>query len=177
MKLIIIGTDHRLQSGVTQDPETKAWIPRDGKRFRRLITYCTEELGAKAILEEVHPKQEQVAPSICSTIAKERGIAWKPLALGEPDLPDVLLDPPIAVAMRSGTKPVLLAGRYGLQTHKMRETFMFATIMQALQDHCCVLAVVGYIHLGLLARRFEDSRIGSVEALLFTPLLVDENLA
>lgn len=177
MKLVLIGTDHRLQSAVTQDPETKAWVPREGQRFRRLITYCMEKFGAKAILEEAHPKQEQVAPTICSAIAKEHGIAWKALALGEPDFSDALLDPPLAEAMRLGITPDLLAGRYNLETHKMREAFMFATIMQSLQEHGCVLAVVGYIHLGVLARRFEDSRISSVEALLFTPFVVDESRA
>jgi hypothetical protein len=60
----------------------------------------------------------------------------------------------------------------------MREAFMFATIMQSLHEDGCVLAVVGYIHLGVLARRFEDSRVSSVEALMFTyPLVVDESKA
>jgi hypothetical protein len=178
MKLILIGTDHRLQYTVTQNLDTKAWVPRDGQRFRRLIAYCIKKLGPRAILEEAHPKQEQLAPTICCTIAKEHSIAWKALALGEPDLSDVLLDPSLSEAMRLGIKPDLLAGRYNLETHKMREAFMFATIMQALQEHGCVLAVVGYMHLSVLARRFEDSRVSSVEALVFTyPLVVDESKA
>src|SRR5260370_23136568 len=178
MKLILIGTDNRLQYSSTQNPETKAWVPREGQRFRRLIAHSIEKLGARAILEEAHAREQQVAPTICCAIAKEHGIAWKALALGEPDLSEVLLDTPLNEAMRLGIKPDLLAGRYNLETHKMREAFMFATIIQALQENRSVLASVGSMHLSVLARTLEDSRVSSVEALVFTyPLVVDESKA
>lgn len=173
MKLILIGTDHRLQQSVK--PAGKTWTPREGQRFRRLVTYCIGKLGAKAILEEAHLKQEKTAPTLCSSIAKEHGIVWQALALGGPDLSDLLLDPPLAEARRAGVVPYPLAGKYDTRKHGMRESFMFAEIRRCLEDHDCVLAVVGYIHLGVLARMVEDSGVASVEGLLFTyPLVVDE---
>jgi hypothetical protein len=165
MKLILIGTDHRLQQSVRLDPVTKSWVPRDGTRFRRLVLYCIENLGAKVILEEVHPKQEQVTPTICSVIAKQRGLRWVSLGMGEPGLADVLLYP----------EP--LAGKYNLDLHAEREVFMHSTIMQSLHNHDCALAVVGFMHLSILARKFESDQI-RVEAMNFTdPLVVDENRA
>ena len=56
--------------------------------------------------------------------------------------------------MRSGVKPELLAGVYDLKTQRIREEFMYSNIAQSMRDHDCVLAVVGYIHLGVLARKF-----------------------
>ena len=155
--------------------ETKAWVPRTGgRRYRRLIAYCIEKLGAKAILEEAHADQDRIAPTMGSTIAKQRGLAWQCIGLGEPGLSDCLMDPPIAQAMASGIKPDLLAGIYELKEQKAREEFMFAAIMQSLRDHDFVVAVVGYVHLVPLARMFDAERI-SVEAFVFTyPLIVDE---
>jgi hypothetical protein len=176
MKLIIIGTDHRLQQTVVQDEKTKAWIPRsDGHRYRKLIAYCIEKLGAKAVLEEAHVDQERTAPTIASTITKKHGLVWQSLGLdGAPDISDVLLDPPLSEALVSGVKPELLAGLYDLEKHKPREESMHATIMESLRKHDCVLAVVGFVHLGVLARKFEAEPI-AVDAFLFTyPLVVDE---
>ena len=51
---------------------------------------------------------------------------------------------------------------------------MYKAIMQALQKHDCLLAVVGQVHLGVLAQRFDTEGI-NVEALLFAPLVVDES--
>ena len=175
MKLIIIGTDHRLQQTITQNDQTKAWVPRSGgHRYRRLIAHCIEKLGAKAILEETHVNQDRIAPTIGSAIAKERGLIWQCIGLGEPGLSDCLMDPPIAQAMASGVKPDLLAGIYDLNEQKAREEFMFTTIMQFMRRHDCVLVVVGYIHLVALARMFDAERI-PVTALVFTyPLVVDD---
>ena|ERR1700730_706022 len=175
MRLIIIGTDHRLQQTVALDNKTKAWVPRSGgHRYRRLIVYCIEKLGVKAILEEAHVDQERIAPTICSILAKERGLDWQAIGLDEPGLSDGLLDPPFFQAVRSGVKPDILAGIYDLKKQKTREEFMQTTIMQYMTTHDCVLAVVGYVHLGVLARMFEADQI-PVEAFLFTyPLMVDE---
>jgi|GEM_PF-5639982 len=175
MKLVLIGTDHRLQQSVVQDERTKVWLRRDGgHRYRKLIVYCIEKLSVKAVLEETHPNQEQTAPTIASVVAKERGLVWQTLGLGEIALEDALLDPPLAEAIRSKVKPELLAGVYVLDTHKARERFMHTTIMEAMREHSCVLAIVGYVHLGVLARIFEADQI-PVKALLFTyPLVIDE---
>jgi hypothetical protein len=177
MKLVLIGTDHNLQQSVRKDPVSNAWIPRDAKRFRRLIAHCIDKLEVKIILEEAHPKQDETAPTIGSSIAKERGLPWKALGYGEPDLSDALIEPPIQEAIRTGVKPEALAGRYKLELQGGRESFMYATIMQAFQAHDCILAVVGYLHLGVLARKFEEKQM-DVEALVFTyPLVVDESRA
>jgi hypothetical protein len=46
-----------------------------------------------------------------------------------------------------------------------------------LHNHDCALAVVGFMHLSILARKFESDQI-RVEAMNFTdPLVVDENRA
>ena len=175
MKLVIIGTDHRLQHSVFQDANTKKWVPRrGGHRYRRLIAYCIEKLGVKAILEEAHAEQERTAPTIASRIAKERGLDWQALGMGEPKLSDFLFDPPFMQAIYSGAKPDALAGIYDLEVHAVRENFMYETITRFMQEHDCVLAIVGYIHLGVIARMVETERI-SVEAFMFTyPLVVDE---
>src|SRR5258708_4364814 len=175
MRVIIIGTDHYLQQSIVRDDKTKSWVPRTGgHRYRKLIAHCIEKLGAKAILEETHVDQERVAPTIASTMAKEHGLVWRSLGLGEPELSDGLLDPPLVEAMRSGVKPELLAGVYDLKKPRIRETFMYSSIIQSIQEHDCVLAVVGYIHLGVLARMFEAEHI-PVEPFMFTyPLVVDE---
>jgi hypothetical protein len=175
MKLVLIGTDHRLQTSIVQDATTKVWIPRNGgHRYRKLLAYCLDKLGAKAILEETHPKQEETAPTIASNMAKERGLIWQSLGIGEPGLFDVLPDPPLAEAFHSKVKPEMLAGIYSLEFQKVREDFMHKTIMDAMREHDSVLAVVGFVHLGVLARMFEDEDV-PVTALLFTyPLVVDE---
>jgi hypothetical protein len=175
MRLIIIGTDHRLQHTVVQDNKTKAWVPRSGgHRYRKLIAHCIEKLGVKAILEEAHVDQERIAPTISSTMAKERGLVWQSIGLGEPGLSDVLLDPPLIQAMSSGVKPELLAGIYDLKKHRIREECMHTTITESLRKYERVLAVVGFVHLGVLARMFEADQI-PVEAFLFTsPLVADE---
>jgi hypothetical protein len=175
MKLIIIGTDHCLQQSIFQDQKTKTWTPRSGgHRYRRLITYCIEQMGVKAILEETHVDQERMAPTIGSTIAKAHGLVWQSIGIDEPGASDVLCVPPVVQAMRSGIKPDMLAGIYDLKKQKTREHFMHTAIMDALHKHGCVLAVVGYIHLGVLARLFETDQI-PVDAFAFTyPLVVDE---
>jgi len=174
MKLIIVGTDHRLQQSVFQDKGTKDWLPREGGRYGRLIAYCIEQLGVKAVLEETHPNQQQIAPTIASATATKHGVVWQTLALGAPGLADALLDPPLLEAFRSKVKPEVLAGVYVLETQETREQFMYTTIIDALRGHSCVLAIVGYVHLGVLARMFEAEGV-SVTALLFTyPLVVDE---
>lgn len=174
MELNIIGTDHRLQQSVSKGDSPITWVPRDGHRFRRLITFCIEKLGAESILEEAHPDQERTSPTICSAIAKECHLPWKAISLSEPSFQDVLFDPPLEEALRSGVKPDPLAGIYDLKWHAMREEFMHAVILQSMREDNSVLAVIGYIHLGVLARRFASENI-SVRALIFTyPLIVDE---
>jgi hypothetical protein len=175
MRLIVIGTDHRLQQAIVQDERAKTWVPRSGgRRYRRLVAYCIEKLGAKAILEETHIDQDRIAPTIGSIIAKERGLVWQCLGLGEPGLSDFLSDPPLVQAIDSGVRPDLLAGIYALNEQKVRERFMYTTIMHSMREHDCVLAVVGFIHLAVLARMFEAEHI-AVTALMFTyPLVVDE---
>jgi hypothetical protein len=172
---ILIGTDHRIQMTIAPGPTPNTWIPRTGNRFRRLIVYCIEKLRAEAILEEAHADQERLAPTICSTIAKGHGIPWQPLAMGEPDLSDGLIDPPIVEAIQQGIRPEVLAGRYVLKTHQARELFFYGSIMKHFEKHDCILAVVGYVHLGVLANSFAAEQV-SVEALLFMyPLVLDES--
>jgi hypothetical protein len=49
--------------------------------------------------------------------------------------------------------------------------------MKLMRDYSCVLAIVGYVHLGVLARIFEAEKV-EVEALLVTyPFIVDESNA
>jgi hypothetical protein len=139
-----------------------------------LIAHCIENLGVRAILEEAHPDQEGTAPTIGSSVVKERGLVWQSIGLGKPDVSDVLLDPSPIPAVRSGVNPEPLAGIYDLKKHKTREEFMHKTIMDCMRKHECVLAIVGFVHLGVLARMFEADQI-PVEAFLFTsPLVVDE---
>jgi hypothetical protein len=175
MRIVIVGTDHRLQQSIVQEPQTKAWVPRNGGgRYRRLIVYCIKKLGVKVILEEAHAKQEQTAPTIASAVAKEHGVVWQALGLGEPAASDVLIDPPLMEAVRSGAKPEMLAGIYNLDLQAIREEFMHGAIKQSTQEHDCVLAIVGYIHLGVLARMLEAENI-PINAFVFTyPLVVDE---
>jgi len=176
MKLVLIGTDHRLQQSIVRDETNTCWVARNGgHRYRRLIIHCIEKIGVKAILEEAHEKQESIAPTLASTIAKERNLIWQALALGAPDLSDGLFDPPFSELFRSRIKPRMLAGIYDLEKQRVREDFMRELIADALWEHDCVLAIVGYVHVGVLARRFEAEDV-SVAALLFTDALsVDEN--
>jgi hypothetical protein len=177
MNLILIGTDHRLQSSVVKIHGQQKWVPRTGgKHFIDLVAHCVEKLGAKAILEEAHEDQEKTAPTLCSTFAKQKGIPWICMGLGEPGFADVLFDRP-EEAIQSGRLPGILAGRYVIKTHRVREAFMRTEITKALDLYECVLAVVGYVHLGVLAQRFDVDKV-DVEALLFTsPLTVDEGLS
>jgi hypothetical protein len=109
MRLIIIGTDHCLQQAIMQDDQTKAWLPRSGgRRYHRLISYCIVKLGAKAILEETYVNQDRIAPTIGSGIAKERGLVWQCIGLGEPGLSDWLIDPPIVQAWPQGSNRIYL---------------------------------------------------------------------
>jgi hypothetical protein len=176
-KLILIGTDHRLQHSVAQGVATGTWIPRKGEQFHRLVVHCIDRLGAVAILEEAHAEQDRIAPTICSGIAKERNLPWQPISLGQPDVFDGLYDPPLGDAFLLCGKPDILAGRYDLNTQTVRESFMREAIAQCVERHACVLAVVGYVHLGVLAQMFMSEGV-RVEALLFTsPLIVDESRA
>jgi hypothetical protein len=107
-------------------------------------------------------------------MAKEHGLPWQTLGLGEPGLEDGILDPPLIEAIRSHVRPEWLAGIYRLEIQKVRDEFMYTTLNTALREHGSVVAIVGYVHLGVLARMFEDESV-SVTALLFTaPLVVDE---
>jgi hypothetical protein len=130
-KLILIGTDHRLQTTVAKGPEPLSWLPRSSNGFRRLVDFCIQKLGVETILEEAHADQEKIAPTFCSIIAKGCGITWQALAMGEPDLSDGLFDPPIVEAIQSGVKPKLLAGKYVLKTQQARELFMFERIINS----------------------------------------------
>jgi hypothetical protein len=99
---------------------------------------------------------------------------WQTLGLGEIDFGDSLLSPPLLEAIYLRVKPELLAGVYALEKQKSREEFMYKTVTDSLREHGCVLAIVGYVHLGVLARMFESDEVPA-EALLFTyPLVVDE---
>jgi hypothetical protein len=172
-EIVLIGTDHRLQNGIKKDPVTQTWIPRrGGSRYRRLISFCINKRGVTAILEEAHANQEDIYPTIASSLAKAAGIAWKAMGLGAPDFSDGLVDPPFAEAMRLGIAPVLLAGIYNLSTQQIREEFMRSEILNALTEHRRILAIVGYVHLGVLARMLEKEDRFSVTALLFTDALV-----
>src|SRR5438067_754589 len=104
MKLILVGTDHRLQQSVAFDAANKKWNPRDGSHFRKLVVYCVQKLGARLVLEEAHARQEQVAPTLCSIISKEMAVKWEAISLGEPGIPDALFDPPFAEALQSGIR-------------------------------------------------------------------------
>jgi hypothetical protein len=69
--------------------------------------------------------------------------------------------------------PERIAEIYNLGTQAIREAFMRDAIEDSLQKYDCVLAIVGFIHLGVLARTFENQV--PVEALMFTDaLVVDE---
>jgi hypothetical protein len=175
MSVVLIGTDHGLQQSVFLDDKTKAWLPRNGFWYRKLLAYCIREFGIKAVLEETHVDQERKAPTIGSIMAKERGLVWQTLGLaGQPGLYDCLSDPPLIEAILSNVKPELLAGIYDLKKHSAREAFMYTSILQSFQKHGSVLAVVGYIHLGVLARMFETRQMPT-HAFIFTyPLVIDE---
>src|SRR5260370_16847609 len=85
MKVILIGTDHRIQTSVVQDETTKAWVPRKGGvLYRKLITYCIEKLGAKVMLEEAHPRQEQTAPPMASPLPKHHILTFQTPVLSRP---------------------------------------------------------------------------------------------
>lgn len=173
-KLILIGTDHRIQHSVTKGPNG-AWVRRTSPRFRKLVTYCVHKLGAKAILEEVLPEQEEVAPTICSQVAKEFKLPWKAISTGEMNLSDALYEQPIEDYIAAGVVPIPLAGRYRLPLHKEREAIMAGLIGDSLLAFECVLTVVGYTHLAVLARDFYEKGV-EVQALVFTyPLVVDES--
>jgi hypothetical protein len=174
-KLILVGTDHRLRQSVSQDPRSKKWAVRTGGRnFRRLVVHCIDKLGAQAIFEEIHPKQEELAPTICSQIAKDRALKWESIGSGEPNHSDALFDRSSEEARRL---PVMLAGRYVLNTHRAREEYMRARIAESLERHGCVLAVVGFMHLAALAYQFDADKI-EVEPLIFTfPLVVNEAIS
>ncbi len=173
MKAVLIGTDHRLQSSVAQNEE-RVWVPRSGTRYRKLISYCLNRLGATAILEEAHVLQESVAPTIASLIAKEQGITWQSMSIGEINLNDLITDPPISEAQRGGIEPEPLAITYNLSMHGLREHHMYTAIIESLRAHNCVLGIVGFAHLGVLARMLENATV-QVRPLLFTyPLVVDE---
>jgi len=175
-KLILIGTDHRIQQSVTKGPNG-AWLPRASPRFHKLVTHCLRKLGATTILEEAHPEQEKVAPTICSEIAKELKLSWKAISVGQPNVADALYDQPIENYMAMGVVPLPLAGQYRLPLQKEREAVMAGLIGEALQAFDCVLAVVGYTHLAVLAREFHEKGV-EVQALMFTyPLVIDESRA
>jgi hypothetical protein len=133
-------------------------------------------LGAKAILEEAHEHQETMAPTIASTMATERGLPWVALGgPGQPGLEDALVVPPLEEAFRTKTVPVLLAGKYRMDLQQTRESLMFNAISAALKANSEVLAIVGYIHLGVLARMFEAEKV-EVQAFIFMlPLEVNED--
>jgi len=175
-KVIVIGTDHRIQQSIARDDANKTWIPRTSPQYSKLINYCVTKLGAQVILEEAAPEQEKIAPTICSGIAKEHGLVWEPIALGTPALSDGLFDPPLQEAILRNIRPELLAGIYDLAIQQVREDFMYSTTTQQLQKHDCVLVIVGFTHLGVLARRFEAAKI-AVDAFSFTPLLIDQSKA
>jgi hypothetical protein len=178
VNLVLIGTDHRLQAPVAWDPKTNTWVPRPGgDRYRRLVTYCVEKLDVKAIMEETHPDQEKLCPSIASRLAKKMGVPWDTLGMGELGPEDFLGDPPPQEAVRRNVKPYLLAGIYRLDAHNLREEKMRANLKDALKQFGNVLGIVGFVHLGVLARLFEADKI-PVTALLFTgPLIVDETMS
>jgi hypothetical protein len=111
MSIVLVGTDHGLQQSVFLDDKTKAGLPRNGRRYRKLLAYCIDKFGVKAILEETHVDQQCTAPTIASIITSERGLVWQSLGSGgqlEPS--DCLSDPPLIEALRLNVKPELLAG-------------------------------------------------------------------
>jgi hypothetical protein len=178
LKIILIGTDHRLQQSVVRDEQTKLWVPRTGgQQYRKLIHHCIAKMGAKAILEEAHADQDRIASTIASLVARERGLKWISIGLGEPGLEDALIEPPLFEALQTRTKPEILAGIDNLKVQKPREEFMFNMIMDWAGKHGCVLAIVGFMHLGVLARQIDAAGV-TVAPLIFTSaLVVDETLS
>lgn len=168
MKLFIIGTDHRLQQSVA--PKVGGgWIQRTGgRKFRRGITYCLTSLGVKAICEEAHAQQKAIAPTICSTLAKQHNVPWIPMAMGEPDLQDGVFD-------FSGFLPEVIAGRYRLDVQTLREEHMCSILQRTLRQFETVLAVVGFTHAGVLARQLEKEQIPIEVFQMMHGLVLDES--
>jgi hypothetical protein len=169
VKLFIVGTDHRLQQTIA--PKAGGgWIQRTGgRKFLRGITYFLTSLGVKAICEEAHARQEEIAPTICSALAKQYKLPWICIAdSSSPDLEDGLID-------FSTFPPEVIAGRYRLDMQGQREENMCSIIRQTLEQSETVLAVVGFTHAAVLARQFEKEQI-PVEVFQMTyGLILDES--
>lgn len=169
MRLFIIGTDHRLQQTVAPK-KGGGWIQRTGgRRFRRCITHFLTSLGVKAICEEAHAQQEEVAPTICSTLAKQHNIPW--ICLGDTSAPV----PDFRFIDFSVSPPEPIVGPCPTDVHGPREEHMCSIIRQTLKESKIVLAVVGFMHAGVLARQFEREQI-PVELFQMTKgLVLDES--
>ena len=74
------------------------------------------------------------------------------MAMGEPGPDDALID-------ASSFPPEIIAGRCQLDLQAQREAHMSSILREALQQSDIVLAVVGYMHAGVLARQFEKEQI------------------
>jgi len=167
MKLFIVGTDHRLQQSIAPK-DGGGWIPRTGgRKFRRGIDYFLMALGVKAICEEGHARQEEIAPTICSVLAKQHNVSWTCMAMGEPELQDGLID-------LRGFPPEVIAGRYRLDKQSQREDYMSSIIRHVLEQSETVLAVVGFTHAGVLGRRFEKDGIPVEVFQMTSGLVLDE---
>jgi hypothetical protein len=169
VQLFIIATDHRLQH-TTAPKVGGGWIQRTGgRRFRRCITHFLVSLGVKAICEEAHAGQDEVAPTICSTLAKQHNVPW--ICLGDTSAPV----PDFRFIDWSVSPPEPIVGPCPRDVHGPREDYMYSIIRQTLKESEIVLAVVGFMHAGVLARRFETEQI-PVELFQMTKgLVLDES--
>jgi hypothetical protein len=175
VKLFIIATDHRLQQTIA--PKVGGgWAQRTGgTKFRRCIVHFLTSLAVKAICEETHEKQDEIAPTICSALAKQHNVPWHCMGMGQPSLEDALTDKPIVDAFLSGTIPEILAGRYRLDAQAHREEYMCSILQEKLNQFETVLAAVGFMHAGVLARQFEREQVPVVVFQMTHGLVLDES--
>ena len=69
MGIVLIGTDHRFRLPLPGTQRQRGGFrAQGGERYERLVTYCVEKLNVKTILEETHPDQEKLCPTIASTL-------------------------------------------------------------------------------------------------------------
>jgi hypothetical protein len=174
VKLYIVGTDHRLQQSIAAKPGG-GWIQRTGgQRFRRCVSYFLSQ-GVKVICEEVHQRQDEIAPTICSALAKEHKVRWICMGIGEPSPLDVLTDKPLIEAFAAGILPEVIAGRYRLDAQDLRERHMCSILREAVKESGTVLAVVGFMHAGVLARELENEHIAVEAFQMMQGLVLDES--
>lgn len=167
-KLFVVGTDHRLQQTVSK--ANGDWKQRTGgNKYRRCMTHFLSSMGVKAICEEAHAQQEKVAPTICSILAKQFDVPW--ICIGDDSVPI----PDFRFVDFTTTPPEPIVGPCPLDLNRAREDHMYKLLQQSLVDYGIVLAVVGFMHAGVLAHRFKQEETDVELFQMTTGLVMDES--